>query len=673
MYVQTPMTINGLPQFQNVPLDAYRYLISQQQKGLTQGQMACKNGAQDEVLLYCNVLESPRWSVLSQVEKSAILQPVLLRTLVVTFLFSMVLFALGAWLYQRSKSKQRKMLDGLQVAAMVFDQTNEGIMLTDSHSNIQMVNKAFSRLLGYQASEVLGKTPALLFSGRHDKAFYADMWSTINQTGQWQGEIWNRKQDGSLIAEWLSISSLTDSQGKVTHYIGVFADISKLKNSEKQLDYVSHHDPLTGLANRRLLIIHLQQALSHYTRPPQHGEHLAVLTVDIDRFKTINDSYGQGLGDEVLIKLAGMMQMNRRKIDTVARIAGNEFVLVLCELQQPEDAARIASLLISKLAEPLKLSNGMELSLSVTIGISLLQDPAISAEQLVQQADTALYQAKQEGRGGFLFFDHSMTRKAQERLMMESHLKQALAHDQFEVYYQPQVDLITGEVISAEALVRWHHPELGMISPSQFIPICEEIGLIIPLGDVVLNKVLTQGAQWLKQGQPKRVLAVNVAALQWQQSDYVDKVKAALKTSGYPAELLELELTESGLIRHEEQAIVAMQTLRELGVKIALDDFGTGYSSLVYLRNLPLSKLKIDKQFIDEVVTNLNSQQLAKVIISMAHSLGFQVIAEGVEHPDQLAWLANQGCNIYQGFLCSPPVRAQDFIVINQCQSSHNL
>jgi EAL domain-containing protein (putative c-di-GMP-specific phosphodiesterase class I) len=349
-------------------------------------------------------------------------------------------------------------------------------------------------------------------------------------------------------------------------------------------------------------------------------------------------------------------------------MGGDEFALLLDELQHPEDAARIASQLIKEVAKPVKLSNGKTMILSVTIGITLLKDPAVSAEQLIQQADTALYQAKIEGRGGFLFFEAHMTAQAQQRLLMELQLKQALNQHQFELCFQPQVDLHTGEIISAEALVRWNHPDLGMVSPSYFIPICEEIGLITQLGDWVLNATLKQGSAWLEQGQPRRVLAVNVAALQWHQPDFVEKVEQALKQTGYPPELLELELTESGLMRHEEQAISAMLALRKLGVQIAIDDFGTGYSSLVYLRNLPLSKLKIDKQFIDDVVNDVKSQQLAKTIIKMAHNLGFGVIAEGVETPEQLAWLAQNECEHYQGYLCSPPLKADEFIKINKCQ-----
>ncbi|UQB42589.1 EAL domain-containing protein [Thiomicrospira microaerophila] len=668
MFAQTPVQVKEGLQYRHTPLEGYQGLRKQKELGLKSSQLGCQNEKGQAIWIYCNSLETPRWSVISQVEKAALLAPLVWQSFLMALVFGMMLLSLGVLVYQRAKVREREVLDSLKVAASVFDNTGEGIMLTNADCKIEMVNNAFCELLGYQASEVLGKTPDILRSGRHDQDFYQSMWHTIQKTGHWRGEIWNRKKNGELIAEWLSIASLNNQQGEVTHYVGVFADISKLKHSEQKLDYLSHHDPLTGLANRRLLNVHIQQALSHHSRRPAMGEHLAVLMLDIDRFKAINDSYGHALGDELLVEVSKVLQHGRRKTDTVARIGADEFTLVLDELQHPEDAARIASQLIRDLASPIKLSNGSELSLGVTVGITLLKDPAISGEQLIQQADTALYQAKIEGRGGFLFFEPHMTRQAQERLIMESQLKQALKQDQFEVFYQPQVDVRSRQIISAEALVRWHHPELGMVSPSYFIPICEEIGLIIELGELVLNKVLVQGAEWLAQGAPRRMLAVNVAALQWQQSDFVDKVERVLKQTGYPAELLELELTESGLMRHEEQAIEAMQRLRKLGVHIAMDDFGTGYSSLIYLRNLPLSKLKIDKQFIDEVVTDLKSQQLAKIIIKMAHNLGFKVIAEGVENSAQLAWLVEQGCDSYQGFLCSPPVRAQDFIKLNSCQ-----
>lgn len=668
LIAQTPLRTKLGVKLLKEPLQGYEDLLKLKKSGLKDGQVSCQNNQGRSIWLYCNSLDDLPWGLVSQVEKMVLVKPIIARTLLGTVFVGLVVFGFGVWAYQRSRLREREILESLKVAASVFDHTGEGIMLTNADCEIEMVNNAFCELLGYQSSEVLGKKPDILRSGRHDQEFYNAMWKTIKLTGHWKGEVWNRKQNGELIAEWLSIATIKNDQGEITHYVGVFADISKLKHSEQKLDYLSHHDPLTGLANRRLLNVHLQQALSHHSRPPVNGEHMAVLMLDLDRFKAINDSYGHALGDELLVKVAKVLQQGRRKTDTVARIGGDEFSLLLNELQHPEDAARIASQLIRDLASPIRLSNNSELSLGVTVGITLLKNPALSAEQLIQQADTALYQAKIEGRGGFLFFEPHMTRQAQERLIMESQLKQALKNDQFEVFYQPQVDVRSGQVISAEALVRWHHPELGMVSPSYFIPICEEIGLIIELGELVLNKVLSQGAQWLAQGEPQRMLAVNVAALQWQQSDFVDKVERALKRSGYPADLLELELTESGLMRHEEQAIEAMQRLRKLGVHIAMDDFGTGYSSLIYLRNLPLSKLKIDKQFIDEVVTDLKSQQLAKTIIKMAHNLGFQVIAEGVEQSTQLAWLVEQGCDSYQGFLCSPPIRAQDFIKLNTCQ-----
>lgn len=672
IYAQTPIRSSASVSQSTQPLEGFERLIVMKEMGLTEGHMSCQNQQGQAVWLYCNTLDAMPWSLLSFVEKKIIVQPLLWRSFLQALLFGLVVVFFLSWLYRRLKEKQRSLLEDLKVAAAVFDHTGEGIMLTNSRGEIQMVNQAFLRILGYQESEVVGKTPGLLRSGRHTEDFYRQMWQDLKESGNWQGEIWNRKQNGDLVAEWLSISSLADDSGNITHYIGVFADISKLKDSERQLDYMSHHDPLTNLANRQLLIIHLHQALSRYVKPPQRGEHLAVLAIDIDRFKNINDSYGQSLGDEVLKLIASLLQKGRRKTDMVSRIRGNTFVLVLDELQQPEDAARIASAIIAELANPLHLSNGIEISLSATVGISMLQNPALSAEELLQQADTALYQAKHEGRGGFLFFDMGMTYKAQERLVMEAQLKQALLQNQFEVYYQPQVNLASGHIESAEALVRWRHPEIGLVSPAHFIPICEEIGLITRLGDWVMRNVLEQGAMWLAAGYPGRVLAVNVAASQWQQPDFVDKVKDLLMETGYPAELLELELTESVLIRQEQETVNAMQKLRNMGVRIALDDFGTGYSSLVYLHNLPLSKLKIDKQFIDNILDDSKKQQLSKAIIELAHNLGFDVIAEGVEQPDQLAWLKKYGCDSYQGYLCSPPLAADAFIKLNHCQA-HDL
>ena len=546
----------------------------------------------------------------------------------------------------------------LRLTAKVFANTGEGVMVTDDNKNILSVNEAFTNILGYQESEVLGRNPSILSSGRHNPDFYEEMWAAINQEGIWQGEIWNRRKSGRLIPEWLTITELKNDAGQVENYIGVFADITQLKDSETRLDFMAHHDALTELPNRRRFIASLEYALVHAKRDQTS---FAVLMLDLDRFKDVNDSYGHASGDEVLINTAKLLRQIVRDVDVVARLGGDEFVVLLEGLSDENDAARIAKKIIDRLSEPYTLTNQRMVSVGCSIGIALYPEHGETTEHLMQHADSALYLSKQRGRGTFEYFTKGMTELAQQRVAIESELKNAIKHRELRVFYQPQVDLKTGKIKGAEALVRWQHPTRGLLAPGHFIDVAENSGLISDLGEWVLNETCRQAKVWHDQGHTDFVYAVNVSSKQLAYTDLLAVVKQALNKSGLPHEQLELELTESGLISLGEAAKGLFKDLRALGVTIAIDDFGTGYSSLSYLKNLPLDILKIDKSFVDDIPNNEQGMQIVNIIIAMAKNLNLDVLAEGVEEEVQRAFLQSQGCQYYQGYLTSPPLSAAEF------------
>ncbi len=543
-------------------------------------------------------------------------------------------------------------------AAAIFESTREGIMLTDTNKRILMVNLAFSQITGFTEAEVLGKTPSVLSSGRHDLKFYEAMWKVIKETGHWQGEIWNRRKDGYIFPELLSISAVKDTDGNVINYVGVFADISNIKATESKLEYLAHHDPLTGLPNRILLLSRLEHALETVQR---NDKLLAVLMIDLDRFKDVNDSYGHLMGDELLQHVAIQLKSRMRSIDTVCRLGGDEFTVLLEEIAQLEDAAFVANDIINTLGEPYLLSNGCEVHIGASVGISLFPTHGDNSEVLLQQADTALYQAKTEGRGRFTYFSEELTKTTRARIQLEARLRQAIERGELRVFYQPQIDVRTGYIIGAEALVRWQDPVRGLIPPLEFIPIAEETGLITSIGNWILKETCLQGQRWINAGlQPLR-LAVNLSPRQFLHSDINTIVAEILAETGFPADCLELELTESALMQREREAIDILNRLHATGVSIAIDDFGTGYSSLAYLKLFPLDVLKIDKSFIDDIPRHRDDMEITATIIAMARTLRLKVLAEGVENKEQLAFLLAHGCNLYQGYLFSPPVPAEAF------------
>jgi diguanylate cyclase (GGDEF)-like protein/PAS domain S-box-containing protein len=555
-------------------------------------------------------------------------------------------------------TERKRTEDAMRQAATVFESTHDGVMITDLEGRIQAVNRSFSSITGFAEPEVLGQTPNILHSGRQQKDFYQSMWAAIKATGYWQGEIWNRRKNGETYPEWLTISSVHNVQGVITHYVGVFSDLSQLKQSESQLEHLAHYDPLTDLPNRLLIQSHLAHALAQANRQRQL---LGVLYIDLDRFKNINDSLGYPVGDELLIKLTERLTMHMRSEDMLARLGGDEFLLVQEHMDSPEDAATLARSLLELLTRPFILSGEQEIFIGASIGISVYPNDGSNAEQLIQYADAAMHQAKQQGRNTYQFYTESLTRASGEHLGIETRLRHAITANQLRVYYQPQVDIATGHIVGAEALVRWQDPERGLISPANFIPLAEETGMIGPIGEWVLKETCLQGVRWIKAGLSFLTLAVNLSPHQFQRGNIVDVISRVLTETGFPADRLELELTESALMEHEEDAVKILHMLRALDIRLAIDDFGTGYSSLSYLKRFPLDILKIDKSFVDDIPFHKDDMEIAATIIAMGHSLGFKVLAEGVETIEQLAFLQMKGCDMYQGYLTSPPVPAEEF------------
>lgn len=555
---------------------------------------------------------------------------------------------------QRSEVRQ-------QLAATVVDNTMEGVIVTDARSRILSVNAAFTRLLGYTEDELLGKTPRAFKSGRHGKAFYKAMWHTLALTGHWQGEIWNRRKSGEIFPEHMSLSAVRDRAGEVTHYVCVFVDISEEKAQQQRLEYMAHNDALTGLANRSWFGHQVERAVLEAS---DTGECMAVLLLNLDRFKDVNDSYGHATGDEVLKHIARQVQSALRPGDLLGRMAGDELAVVVRNLRHAEGAAAVAHHLIGAVSEPWRSPDGLEVVVGVSVGISMFPEHARTAQLLLQGAHAAVYGAKALGRGAWCFFHETMTHAARERLELESRLRLALAQGHLQVHYQPQVDIATGRILGAEALLRWNDPEQGLISPARFIPVAESSGVIGPLGEWVLREVCRQGQAWRAAGLPDLTLAVNVSPRQFHLTDLVGCVSAALAESGFPARWLELEITESALAERTEESRLVLARLREQGVRLAVDDFGTGYSSLAQLKRFPINVLKIDQGFIRDIPQSEDDMAISTAIIAMGHSMGLSVLAEGVETADQLAFLRARGCDSYQGYLCSRPVPADEFAAL---------
>ncbi|AGA33668.1 diguanylate cyclase/phosphodiesterase (GGDEF & EAL domains) with PAS/PAC sensor(s) [Thioalkalivibrio nitratireducens DSM 14787] len=552
---------------------------------------------------------------------------------------------------------RRKIEEALRRAAMVFEHTRDGVVVTDADVRILSVNRAFTEITGYTEDEVRGRNPSVLASGHHDSAFYRKLWEQLRELGHWQGEIRDRRKNGETYAEWLTIDSVRDDAGNVTHYVGVFTDISGIKESQERLEFLAHHDALTGLPNRVLLESRLAKALE---RAQRRGHRVALLYIDLDRFKAINDGLGHPVGDELLRQVPDRLHPRLRREDTLGRAGGDEFMLLLEHMDRADEAARVARDVLALLQAPFTLPSGHEVFIGASIGISLFPDDGASSSELVRNADSAMYRAKELGRNTFHFYTEELTRAAGRRLAMETRLRRAIEHREFVLYFQPQVSVADGRTIGVEALVRWNDKEKGLVGPDEFIPVAEESGLIAPLGLWVLKEACRQLQVWRHRGLALPQVAVNFSSQQFLLQDVTARVSEALELSGLPPEFLELEITESLLMRQGDSAPAMLRSLKDLGVRLVIDDFGIGYSSLAYLREFPIDRLKIDQSFVRDIETDHSAREIASTVVAMGHNLSLEVLAEGVENVRQLEILKMLECDAYQGFFASAPLPAED-------------
>ncbi|MBI3222939.1 MAG: EAL domain-containing protein [Nitrosomonadales bacterium] len=542
----------------------------------------------------------------------------------------------------------------LRLTAKVFEQSNDGFLLTDANCDIISANKALTDITGYSEAELLGKNPRMLSSGRHDREFFRAMWETINTHGHWQGEVWNRRKDGSLYPEWLSISQVKDSGGIVTEYIGILNDITQRKRDEEHIQQLAHFDTLTGLPNRALLQDRAEQAIRTAHRDRSR---IAVLFIDLDHFKNVNDTLGHRVGDGLLIQVSERLKSSVRDNDTVARLGGDEFLLVLQD-SDADGVAHIATKLLDILSRPYHIEQN-ELVVTPSIGIAMYPDDGEDFDTLHQHADVAMYRAKQDGRNNFRFYTAQMQMHSARMLQLENALRQAIERDQLHLVYQPQLAISGKRMIGVEALLRWQHPEFGMVSPAEFIPLAESSGQIIAIGEWALRSAVQQLKRWLDSGLPEMTVSVNLSAVQFRHPDLPGLVSRVLEASRLPSRFLELELTEGATIDKPQAAIAVIDDLYARGVRMAIDDFGTGYSSLSYLKKFKISKLKIDQSFVRDLSTDADDRAIVSAIIQLARSLGFQTIAEGVETQEQLEFLYEQGCDEVQGYYFSKPLPAE--------------
>jgi len=553
---------------------------------------------------------------------------------------------------------QQEMEAQMQLLASAVQHSGEAILITDVENNIITVNPAFTRLTGYTAEEVVGQNPRLLSAGRTTQEEYARMWDALVRIGFWQGEIWDRRKDGETYPKWLSISVIRDDDGKIRYHVAHFTDVSSERAAEERLHHMAHHDVLTGLPNRLNLKGRLEQAMAVARRD---GRRVAVLFIDLDRFKVVNDTLGHHIGDELLIEVAKRLSQSVRDSDVVARLGGDEFVIMLSGIDHTSAVAMVAEKLVHSVGESYQIG-GYDLYTSPSIGIAMFPTDGNDDETLMKNADAAMYHAKMAGRNNFQFFDAKMNDSALERLKIEHSLRQALGRDEFRLHYQPIIDMTTGKVAGLEALVRWQHPEKGLLPPAKFIGIAEETGLIQPLGEWVLWAAGRQLAEFSAAGISGVKMGVNISAIQMRNGNLPLLVGGVIEAFGLNPTDLVFEITESVAMEQPEETVRILDILHSMGIVVAIDDFGTGYSSLSYLRMFPINHLKLDRSFVVEIGDDTDGSVICDATIGLAHNLGLKVVAEGVETTAQLEYLRSRGCDQVQGYLFSRPVPADEVL-----------
>ena len=576
---------------------------------------------------------------------------VLVSALLIFFSRARLLNFIGVGARLRRDDRER-----LRMAAAVFDSTLEGVLVTDRQGVIVHVNRAFMRITGYQQDEVLGQRPSKFKSGRHGVAFYQQIYTTLAEKGEWSGEIWNRRKSGEIYPQWQTICAIRDDSGELTHYVAVFSDISAIKHSEQELAFLAHHDPLTGLPNRLLFNDRVEQALA---AAEANKRGCALLLLDLDHFQSINDGLGHTIGDQLLKLVGDRLHDLLGNGVTLARLGGDEFAMLAENCQEVGQAGKLAQSIIERLREPFEFE-GHRLFISASVGISLFPSDALGAEQLLRNADSALFKAKANGRACYALYTEELTAHAQHRVETAGELRRALEQDELRVFYQPVFDLFSTRMVGVEALVRWQHPQRGLVPPGEFIPIAERTGLIADIDAWVLRRACRQMVQWQEEGRDLAFVAVNLSSRLFGQRDLYRQVAEVLHETGMDPALLELEVTESAVMEDPEVALEQLHRLRELGLSLAIDDFGTGYSSLLRLKRLPVQKLKIDQGFVAGLPLDDDDIAIVRVIIALARSMGMQVHAEGIEQAEQARFLLEQQCQLGQGYWFGRPVPAED-------------
>ena len=544
----------------------------------------------------------------------------------------------------------------LSLAMKVFSRGSEGILIADNQCRITYVNQAFEKITGYMQHEVIGQNPHILSSGRHGSHFWSTFWSSLNETGQWMGEIWNRRRDGEIYPQWISVSRVDSNDILGSQFIGVFRDITEQKQNEETIERLAFYDELTGCANRYLLRDRARQKILEMQRL---AKTFALVFIDLDHFKDVNDVYGHGVGDQLLQKVATRLSDHIRETDTLSRIGGDEFIILISDIDQ-EVMDQKTQHLIERIVSPY-IINETEINISASVGIAWFPKHGDDYDTLLKHADIAMYAAKEAGRNTFRYFETTMIQQASTRVKLDTAMRQSLEEGHFYLVYQPQYLLENQKVVGVEALLRWTHPKLGDIPPDEFIPIAEQSDLINQLGSWVLNEALKTLADWHQLGWKELSISINVSSRQFWRSDFVNKVADSLKKSGVPAEFVELELTERLAMQDTEKLVSVMSALHELGVRLSMDDFGTGYSSLVYLKKLPFHVLKIDRSFVMGLPNMKDDVAICKTIIAMSDALGFKTVAEGIETSEQEAFLLSKGCLMGQGYKFSKPLEKAAF------------